>query len=244
MANWNPWHGCHKISAGCKHCYVYRMDQRHGKDSSVVTRLKNFDYPIKKKRDGTYRIPSGEIVYTCFTSDFFVEEADAWRKEAWKMIKERDDLFFFMITKRIDRFSQCIPDDWGSGYDHVTICCTVENKEMAEYRLPIYRDAPIKHKQLICEPLLENIELESYLDASIEQVTAGGESGLDARICDYDWILHIQKQCMEKNIRFYFKQTGARFQKDGYVYRIARKDQHPQARKAGIDVNAQYPKYK
>ncbi|MCB7206753.1 DUF5131 family protein, partial [Dorea formicigenerans] len=23
MANWNPWHGCHKISAGCEHCYVY-----------------------------------------------------------------------------------------------------------------------------------------------------------------------------------------------------------------------------
>ncbi|MDE7407733.1 MAG: phage Gp37/Gp68 family protein, partial [Muribaculaceae bacterium] len=20
---WNPWHGCHKISDGCRHCYVY-----------------------------------------------------------------------------------------------------------------------------------------------------------------------------------------------------------------------------
>ena len=23
---WNLWHGCHKLSAGCKHCYVYRGD--------------------------------------------------------------------------------------------------------------------------------------------------------------------------------------------------------------------------
>ena len=21
---WNLWHGCHKLSEGCRHCYVYR----------------------------------------------------------------------------------------------------------------------------------------------------------------------------------------------------------------------------
>ncbi|MBD5420441.1 MAG: phage Gp37/Gp68 family protein [Muribaculaceae bacterium] len=21
MVSWNPWHGCHKISEGCRHCY-------------------------------------------------------------------------------------------------------------------------------------------------------------------------------------------------------------------------------
>ena len=30
MPMWNPWHGCHKISAGCKHCYVYREDAAFG----------------------------------------------------------------------------------------------------------------------------------------------------------------------------------------------------------------------
>lgn len=244
MANWNPWHGCHKLSAGCKHCYVYRMDSNHGRDASIVTRLNSFKDPIKKKRDGTYKIPSGEIVYTCFTSDFFVEEADAWRKEAWEMIKMRDDLFFFMITKRIDRFSECIPEDWGDGYEHVTICCTIENQEQADYRMPIYMRAPIKHKQLICEPLLEKIDLCPWLDSSIEQITAGGESGIEARVCDYDWILHIRQQCFDHQICFYFKQTGAHFRKDGQLYRILRKDQHHQARKAKIDLDAQYPNYK
>ncbi|MFR1499226.1 MAG: DUF5131 family protein, partial [Monoglobus pectinilyticus] len=23
---WNPWHGCHKISAGCANCYMFRSD--------------------------------------------------------------------------------------------------------------------------------------------------------------------------------------------------------------------------
>ena len=33
---WNLWHGCHKLSEGCRHCYVYRTDGKYGKDSSVV----------------------------------------------------------------------------------------------------------------------------------------------------------------------------------------------------------------
>ena len=29
-AGWNPWHGCTKISAGCRYCYVYRQDEMYG----------------------------------------------------------------------------------------------------------------------------------------------------------------------------------------------------------------------
>lgn len=54
-------------------------------------------------------------------------EADAWRENAWLMIQRRSDLHFFMITKRPERIVQCLPDDWGDGYENVTICCTMEN---------------------------------------------------------------------------------------------------------------------
>ena len=30
-ADWNPWHGCTKISPGCKYCYVYRQDEMYGR---------------------------------------------------------------------------------------------------------------------------------------------------------------------------------------------------------------------
>ena len=53
---WNLWHGCHKLSAGCKHCYVYRGDARREVDSSVVVRTKNFDLPLRKKRNGEFKI--------------------------------------------------------------------------------------------------------------------------------------------------------------------------------------------
>jgi len=236
MALWNPWHGCHKLSEGCRHCYVYRGDAKRGIDSSIITQTKNFDLPLRKNKKGEYKIPSGSEVFTCFTSDFFHEDADKWRTEAWHMIRERNDLRFLMITKRIDRFHLCIPDDWGEGYEHVTICCTVENQDRADYRLPIYIKAPIKHKIIICEPILERIDLKKYISSDIEQVVVGGESGMEARVCNFDWVLEIRNLCLENNVSFWFKQTGARFMKDGEVYKVARQFQHSQARKAGLNT--------
>ncbi|MEG2071207.1 MAG: DUF5131 family protein, partial [Bacteroidales bacterium] len=230
-ANWNPWHGCTKISAGCKYCYVYRQDAMYGaeKSSSEVRRVANFNLPIKRKRDKSYKIPSGEMVYTCLTSDFFVPEADEWRLETWDMIRERSDLNFFIFTKRIDRFTVNLPEDWKDGYENVIIGCTVENQAMADYRLPIFKSLPIRHKVIIAAPLLEKLEISAYLDDSIEEVAVSGESGYEVRICDYDWILDIRQQCIAKEIPFCFHQTGAKLLKNGKVYHIRRCHQISQA---------------
>lgn len=234
---WNPWHGCHKLSTGCRHCYVYRGDSKHGKDSSIITKTGQFNLPVRRKKDKTYKIPSGNLVYTCFTSDFLIEEADEWRIEAWKMMRERYDLHFLFITKRIDRLGQCLPPDWGDGYDNVTICCTMENQDRVDYRLPLYKAAPVKHKIIICEPLLSAINFKEELGTWVEQIVVGGESGKEARICNYDWVLDIRRQCIENNISFWFKQTGYRLLKGEREYKIARQFQHTQARKAGINYS-------
>lgn len=139
MARWNPWHGCSKISEGCRHCYVYRIDGRYSRDSSVVYRTRDFDLPVRRCRDGRYKIPSGETVYTCFSSDFLLDAADEWRGEAWAMMRLRSDLHFFMITKRIDRLMSVVPDDWRTGYSNVTLCCTVENQERADSPAAVFK---------------------------------------------------------------------------------------------------------
>ncbi|MGN0554570.1 MAG: DUF5131 family protein, partial [Candidatus Fimenecus sp.] len=84
---WNLWHGCQKISTGCKHCYVYRTDAKYDRDSRAVYKTQNFNLPLKKDRKGNYKIPAGTLVYTCFTSDFLLEDADAWREKAREMMK-------------------------------------------------------------------------------------------------------------------------------------------------------------
>jgi protein gp37 len=214
---------------------VYRGDAKRGVDSSVVRKTQSFDLPLKRKRNGEYKIPSGSTVYTCFTSDFFVEDADDWREEAWEMMRVRSDLNFTIITKRIERFAFCVPDDWGEGYSNVTICCTVENQECADVRLPIYREAPIKHKIIICEPLLGPVDLRPFeIGKWAEQVVVGGESGNLARPCNYEWVLNLRDICMENGLSFWFKQTGAKFLKNGKLFTVPRKLQHSQARKAGL----------
>ena len=117
--SWNPWHGCCKISEGCRNCYVYRQDSRHDKDSREVRQTAMFDRPIRRSRDGRFKVPAGEMVYTCFTSDFLLEEADDWRAEAWEMMRIRHDLRFMFFTKRIDRLAAALPPDWGEGYENV-----------------------------------------------------------------------------------------------------------------------------
>lgn len=235
---WNPWHGCRKLSEGCRHCYVYRIDSRIDRDASEVKKnTSTFDLPIAKNRRGEYKYPSGTLFYTCFTSDFFLEEADGWRGDAWKIIRERRDCRFFIITKRIDRFEACKPEDWGEGYDHVTIAVTTENQKMADYRLPIYLNLPIKTKMIVCEPLLEPIDLSKYLTPAIKSVSVGGESGDDARICSYDWVLGIRDQCIRAGVGFSYHQTGAKLMKNGKLYRIPKDKQEDQAHRAGIDIS-------
>ncbi len=236
MSIWNPWHGCHKISPGCANCYVYRRDGSIGKDASVVTKTGDYSLPLKKNRQGLYKLtPEGGTVFACMTSDFFLEDADEWRPGCWDMIRERQDLRFYIITKRIDRFEKCVPPDWGDGWEHVTICSTCENQDRADYRLPILLGLPIRHREIICEPMLGETDLEKYLASGlIEHVTCGGESGDSARACDFRWIQEVRRECIRHAVPFTFKQTGAVFIKDGRTYRIERSMQMPQAKKSGL----------
>ncbi len=235
---WNLWHGCHKKSEGCKNCYVFRRDAQFEKDSSEVRKTASYALPVQRDRRGQWKVPAGELLWTCFTSDFFIEDADEWRAEAWKMIRLRSDLRFYMVTKRPERISECLPLDWGEdGYENVVICCTMENQRRADERIPIFQSLPLPHKEIICEPLLEGIDFKGELGLWCRQVIVGGESGVGARVCDYDWVLDIRRQCMESGVSFHFKQTGALFRRSGRLYNIPRHLQMQQARRASIGYN-------
>lgn len=237
MAMWNPWHGCHKYSDGCKYCYIHKGDYKRGINTNIITKTKNFDAPIVKNKKGEYKIKSGQLVYLCFQTDFLIEEADIWRNDCWKMIKERSDLKFLFLTKRIERFMQCIPNDWGDGYDNVIVCCTIENQKEADYRLNLFSKMPIKHKNIVCQPLLEELDISIYLN-NIELVVVGGESDINARTLNYDWVLKIRKQCLDNKVDFEFRQCGTHFIKDGKNYTLQTKDLCHLARKANINYKS------
>ncbi len=157
------------------------------------------------------------------------------------MMRIRSDCSFHMITKRPERIATALPSDWGNGYENVHIACTCENQRMADLRLPLFLSLPIRHKGIIHEPMLESINIRPYLEkhgSEIEQVSCGGESGPDARICDYSWILDTHVQCVEYSVPFHFHQTGAKLRKRRKIYEIPRELQHEQAHMAQLDFDS------
>lgn len=233
---WNMWHGCTRYSEGCKYCYVYRGDESRGLDASVVKKTAAFDLIERKDRYGQYKIRGGETVFMCFSSDFLLEEADEWRGEIFAMMRRRPELNYFFITKRILRLQSVLPPDWGDGWDNVRIGVTCENERRLKERMPCFLSLPVKRRALILEPFLSEMDIREFISGGgVEEVVAGGESGENARPVDYDWILKVRRACEDCGVTFRFKQTGARFIKNGVCYRIKRADQHRQAKKAGID---------
>lgn len=152
---WNPWHGCIKKSEGCDNCYMYFLDRMRDMDGSKIYRTKTgFNYPIQKDRKGNYKIQSGEMIRVCMTSDFFLEEADEWRDEAWELMRLRSDVIFFLLTKRPERVAEHLPEDWGDGWDNIFFNVTAENQRRADERIPILLDLPFKHKGVMCAPFI------------------------------------------------------------------------------------------
>ena len=217
------------------HCYIHKGDAKRGINTNYIVKTKDFCKPVEKLKNGSYKLKSG-IVYTCFSTDFLIQEADGWREECWKMIRQRADCTFLFLTKRIERFMECIPEDWDDGYENVVVCCTIENQENADRKLPVFQTLPIKHKCITAQPLIGPIDMEKYLD-HIELVVVGGESDRDARVLDYDWVLNIREQCIRKHVSFEFRQCGTHFIKDGKQYRLQTKDLCSQARKANINYH-------
>lgn len=235
---WNPWHGCVKCSEGCQHCYMYFLDQIRDKNGADIYKTKTrFRYPLQKDRHGAYKVKSGELIRVCMTSDFFLEEADQWRTEAWDIMRIRKDVKFFLLTKRPQRIMQCLPYDWGNGWDNIFLNVSCENQRRTDERVPILMKLPFKHKGVMCTPLIGAVSLAKYLPSGqIEQVISGGENYDGARPCNFDWIKSLRQECVTYQITFCFMETGSVFIKDGKRYNLSNKQlQSRMAYKSGMN---------
>ena len=215
---WNPWHGCLRCSEGCLNCYMYYLDRMRDQDGARIYRTSGARYPLSKDKAGRYKIRSGEMISVCMTSDFFLEEADplAAGSLGYYASAERCD-FLPCWTKRPQRVSQCLPEDWGTGWDNIFFNVTCENIRNA--RMNGSRCSwsfPFRHKGLNCAPLLGPIRIGPYLDSEqIEQVACGGENYGGTRCCDFAWVQALREECASRDITFCFLETGTVFIKDG-----------------------------
>ena len=245
---WNPWHGCRKISEGCKNCYMYYLDKVRGNsDGNKIYKTKtNFNYPLQKNKNGEYKIKSGEQIRICMTSDFFLEEADEWRDEVWRIIRIRSDVKFFILTKRANRIKECLPYDWKDGYENVILSVTAENQKRADERIPILLSIPAKHKGIMIAPFIDKVSIEKYLEGGqIEQVICGGENYDGSRPCNFAWVQNLSNECKRNNVTFCFIETGTFFIKDKKIYHIKSKQtQSKMAYKSNVSFKGKEVVYK
>lgn len=204
---WNPWMGCTKVSPGCAHCYAEREHLKYKlPDFSVVRRSKTtFNAPLKWKEPAR--------VFTCSWSDWFHEGADAWRDEAWEIIRRTPHLTYQILTKRPERIAEHLPADWGAlGYDNVWLGVSVENQRHVS-RLDWLTGVPARLRFVSAEPLLGPLNLSAPLAGGadldlIGWVIAGGESGPDARPMAEDWVRALRDECAGAGIPYFLKQLG------------------------------------
>lgn len=218
---WNPWRGCHKVSQGCKNCYMFREQTRYGRNPNTVV----------KAAPGTFNAPLkwGEPakVFTCSWSDWFIEEADQWRDEAWQIIEQTPHLTYQILTKRPERIEACLPERWlwSNIPKNIWFGISAENQDALQERWPIVQGFAHTWNPAVIflslEPLLGPIELNDCLleidlwdedhmwwTRPVDWVIVGGESGPGARPMHPQWARDIRDQCQQAGVAFFFKQWG------------------------------------
>lgn len=202
---WNPWMGCHKVSEGCRNCYAHREMRQYGKDPEVVVRSKTRFYdPLKWEKKAAL---TGErtFVFACSWSDWFIEEADPIRDEAWEIVKATPHLIYQILTKRPENIVSRLPKDWGEGYPNVWLGVSVETNSQWMRIMRLIK-IPCRCRFISAEPLLDMIRLT--LCIPIHWVIAGGETGLNARPLRPKFVRYLREQCIKANIPFFFKSWG------------------------------------
>lgn len=211
-ATWNPWQGCRHASEGCRNCYMFSDKVRYGQDPKDIHRSSDatFFVPLKWQREVDRGArPNASLVFTCSWSDWFIEEADAWRDEGWEVIRRCPDLIFQILTKRAHRMADHLPPFWGEIRDRVWLGVSAEDQKNYDRRRPFVDAdlAPVMWWSL--EPLLGPIDIRASYKHLPAWVVVGGESGHGARPCELNWIRSIVKQCRAAEIPVFCKQLGA-----------------------------------
>lgn len=195
----NPWHGCMKVSDGCKHCYAETLNNRFrpgywGPPATTPRLMMSNEYwrhPVAWNRKAG---DAGERrkVFCASMADVFEDHPDVGeaRQRLWELVEATPHLDWLLLTKRPENILPMVPYTWVrlGAPGNVWLGTSVENQQMADKRIP---ELVLADDQLVstvaflsCEPLLGPLSLMPYLDG-IDWVIVGGESGPKCRPMDF-----------------------------------------------------------
>jgi protein gp37 len=234
----NFWWGCGEVTPGCDHCYARVLMTAWGRDFDTVQRTSRATW-TKASAWERQAIGDGRPhrVFTCSMGDFFHPAADAWRDEAWAVIKATPHLTWQILTKRANRIAGHLPADWGAdGYPHVWLGTSVESApewwraarflsavpaviRFISYEPaigPLFATRPgetwtFPHPRTGKPVTVPLVAPEALTAAGVDWLIVGGESGSakDARPLDLAWAREAVRVCQAHGVAVFVKQLGS-----------------------------------
>ena len=192
--------GCSKVSEGCANCYMYRLENRWGRDPSKVRKTNWFTI------DKNLRTWSASRIFVNSMSDTFHKDiSDNEIEEMFNMMKTYSQHTYIVLTKRIDRAVKFF--ETHEVPDNVWIGTSVESEKYL-FRINLLRQITAKTRFVSFEPLIGFLDLGSADLQDIHWVIVGGESGSNPREMKEEYVNNIFNLCQAKGIAFFFKQWG------------------------------------
>jgi protein gp37 len=208
----NPWIGCTKASEGCANCYAKTSAEnkkwaawgkgqpRPRNSDKVWAEPISWNAALEKADDPSRRLR----VFCMSMGDIFdAEVEDERRDEVFELIDKTPRLDWLLLTKRPGEAVRYYEKNgWPK---HAWIGTSVELQKWA-FRAETIKKIPAPVRFLSMEPLLGPVTVD--LDG-IDWVIVGGESGPNFRSMPKHWVLHVQRQCREAKVPFFFKQWAS-----------------------------------
>jgi protein gp37 len=239
---WNPWVGCHPVSGECQGCYAAALVKRTGGDFGILRLTSLATWRTARQIDREAAAQGGtKIVFTCSMSDYFHQQADLWRRDAWRVIRDCPHVRWLVLTKRPERILDHLPPDWGPGYSNVWLGVTVGERS-SYHRLATLNRVPCCLRFISVEPLLESV-VDIPL-TGIGWLAVGGMSGPlhRAKRMQLRWAHEVYRRCQDAGIPFLFKQSSDLYTErgsDGLARYLAHVEGRPYD--AALAMIRQYP---
>lgn len=208
---WNPIHGCSRVSAGCDNCYAERLSyERYGwTDEPWTPENAEANVSLKPERlqpggDGhpsQYDDPT-RIFVNSMSDVFHSQVPDEYIREMFGVMRNYPEHIFQILTKRPGRAAH-MELEWPP---NVWMGTSVEDERVVD-RLDLLRDCDADVLFVSFEPLIGpvgDVDLSGY-----DWVIVGGESGPDYREMSHEWVWPIRRECMRRDVAFFFKQSSA-----------------------------------
>lgn len=230
----NFWWGCTfarlrdgTIREECKHCYALMLSKifsrgkaTWGPEGNRMIRHEAARRELYKMDKSAHKRGVRERVFINSMSDTFEDrrDLDEARGFLWDACKFVTNLDILLLTKRPENVCRMVPPGWIETWPaHVWVGTTAGTQAAADEAIPHLVGVPAKVKFLSMEPLLEEVDINDYLDpidggyvgrSFIDWIIVGGESGPHARPMHPAWARSLRDQCDEACVPFFFKQWG------------------------------------